>query len=102
MAFFLGKFIYLMDACEDMEKDKKAGRYNVFLEKGRILPEDLEYEILNILNSMMSECARAFERLPILEYADILRNILYSGIWTKYEVRKKMKEEKEASHEKSL
>ena len=26
-----------------------------------------------------------FERLPILLHADILRNILYSGVWSKYE-----------------
>ena len=102
MAFFLGKFIYLMDACEDMEKDQKAGRYNVFLVRNENSGDDLEYDILNVLNSMMSECAKAFERLPILEYAEILRNILYSGIWTRYEVRKKRLEEKGASNEKSL
>ena len=30
MAFFLGKFVYLMDAYEDLEKDKKNGNYNPF------------------------------------------------------------------------
>lgn len=28
MGFFLGKFIYIMDAYEDLEKDKKEGSYN--------------------------------------------------------------------------
>lgn len=28
MGFFLGKFIYLMDAYEDVEKDRKKGQYN--------------------------------------------------------------------------
>ena len=36
-------------------------------------------------DSMISECAKSFERLPILLHADILRNILYSGVWSKYE-----------------
>ena len=47
---------------------------------------------------MMSECAKSFERLPILLHADILRNILYSGVWSKYEyiqLKEKKKENKE-------
>lgn len=39
----------------------------------------------DIMMLMMAECSRAFERLPILENVDILRNILYSGVWVKYE-----------------
>ena len=35
---------------------------------------------------MMSECSKAFEQLPIVENTDILRNILYSGVWCKYEL----------------
>ena len=39
---------------------------------------------------MMSECCKEFERLPILENVEILRNILYSGVWGRYEaVREK-------------
>ena len=36
---------------------------------------------------MMSECARAFERLPIVKDAEILRNIIYAGVWTKFSER---------------
>ena len=50
----------------------------------------------------MAECSRAFEQLPIIKYGDILRNILYSGVWTRYEMvkqkrRKKQEEEYEGS-----
>ena len=45
---------------------------------------------------MAAECAREFEKLPILMDAEILRNILYSGLWSKYEmIQKNYKEEKE-------
>lgn len=83
MGFFLGKFIYLMDAYEDMEEDKKSGGYNPWL----TLPQDefLEDSCLQILTMMISEASKAFETLPILLHADILRNILYSGVWSKYE-----------------
>ncbi len=34
--------------------------------------------------SELAGCARAFERLPILANAELLRNIIYSGVWTKF------------------
>lgn len=34
----------------------------------------------------ISEAAKAFERLPILKYSSIIRNILYSGVWNYYDV----------------
>ena len=34
---------------------------------------------------MIAECSREFEKLPILTHAEILRNILYSGVWCRYE-----------------
>ena len=42
---------------------------------------------------MISEATLAFERLPIIENATIIRNILYSGVWTKYEMIKKKRME---------
>ena len=56
-----------------------------------------------LLTSMMSECAKSVERLPILLHADILRNILYSGVWSRYEylqLRKKKLEEKKTKRKK--
>ena len=40
---------------------------------------------------MTAEASRAFEKLPILENVDILRNILYAGIWGKIRNAKKRK-----------
>lgn len=76
IGFYLGKYIYLKDAWEDREKDQKSGSYNPFLlEPGR------ERSAEEVLKPQAAAAAAAFERLPILEYADILRNILYAGIW---------------------
>ena len=84
MGFYLGKFIYLMDALDDREKDAKRGNYNLFAPDGAIWGTDREREIEAILTDMMAKAARAFERLPVIEHAEILRNILYSGVWCKY------------------
>ena len=37
-----------------------------------------------IFDLLLAACARGFERLPCVEDADLLRNILYSGVWLKY------------------
>ncbi len=94
LGFYLGKFIYLMDAFEDMEKDHKKGNYNPFLlSRGQIKNVDLAEHSLNM---MAAGAAEYFERLPLVENVEILRNILYAGIWGKFEkVRaKREKEEK--------
>lgn len=85
LGFYMGKFIYLMDAYEDFEKDLKNKVYNPLMGLTEENQEDFETFCKLMLTSMMSECAKSFERLPILLHADILRNVLYSGVWTKYE-----------------
>lgn len=104
MGFYLGKFVYLMDALEDVEKDRRHGSYNVFAGGGELWENAGGEEIRAILMSMMAESARAFERLPVLEYAGIIRNILYSGVWSKYMLLKELdaeKKEKKNKREKS-
>lgn len=98
MGFYLGKFIYLMDAWEDMEKDEKSGNYNVFLYKKEeaASEEEFEKEADTVLSMMMAECCRAFEKLPIIENVEILRNILYSGVWCRYEMVRRKRKEKDA------
>ena len=86
------KFIYLLDAYEDIEQDLKKGTYNPL--KKRYEEPGFEEECRQILTMMMSECCKEFEQLPILQNVDILRNILYSGVWCRYEIvrKKRMKD----------
>lgn len=82
MGMSLGKFIYLMDAYEDLPGDRKKGRYNPL--QGMAAGPGFEAACHRMLTALMAQCAAAFERLPILQDADILRNILYSGVWVRY------------------
>ena len=79
----MGRFIYRMDAYEDIEKDRKKGNYNPW--KPIAQEKDFDDRVRQILMMEAAEASRQFEKLPIIEYVDILRNILYSGIWTKYD-----------------
>ena len=82
VGFYLGKFIYLLDAYKDLAKDRKRGKYNVWAHYAD--RKDFEALVENTLTMMMAEAARYFERLPIVQDADILRNVLYSGVWQKF------------------
>lgn len=79
----LGHFIYWMDAYEDLPKDEKKKSYNPFLPYAK--EPDFEDRVAELLKSALGDCALILERLPLVEHLDILRNILYSGIWSKYE-----------------
>lgn len=83
IGFMLGKFVYILDAYDDVEKDKKKGNFNPFIKKAE--NPGFDEWIRDILTLTASACAAEFEKLPIIENVEILRNILYSGIWTRYE-----------------
>lgn len=86
LGYCLGKFIYLLDAYEDIEEDIKKNRYNPL--KNSFDMPDFEEKCRCILTMLMADCCKEFEQLPILENVGILRNILYSGVWCRYEAVK--------------
>ena len=93
----MGKFIYLMDAYEDIEDDIKEHRYNPLIKK--FDDPDFEEEVKTILTMMMAECSKSFEWLPIVDNTEILRNILYSGVWRRYEMVKNKRQQQENKKE---
>ncbi len=80
----LGRFIYMADAYDDYNKDIKTGSYNPFV---RLLNENPGKSLKSIGEKILTNCASLaavrYERLPVDKNMDILRNILYSGIWVK-------------------
>lgn len=110
IGFYLGKYIYILDAYDDMEKDRKHNSYNPLLQEQKnnecatqatlMLRENLDEECRRILTMMMAECTKEFEKLPCLLDIDILRNILYDGVWTKFdEIQKERNKRKEQDHD---
>jgi hypothetical protein len=87
--YHLGRFIYLMDATMDYGKDLKTGNYNPLRSMGK-KPDEME----NLLNMTIGDATREFEKLPLVQDAHLLRNILYGGVWQKYYARKDRKEQR--------
>ncbi len=93
--FYLGKFIYILDAYDDLEKDRSSGCYNPFMNSCDDM-DALDEKVKGLLLMMMSEACREFEVLPIIRYESILRNILYSGVWSRYQsIRDRRRKEQE-------
>ena len=90
MGMALGRFIYLLDAAVDYDKDKRKGKYNPYLAMGtgKDWPRWEEYLILT-----MGRCTASYEMLPLVQDKDILDNILYSGVWVNNGEKRKEKEE---------
>ncbi len=95
MAGSLGRFIYIMDAVMDLDKDIRKGSFNPLIPLRNDGRDDGHFrELLTIL---LGECTMAFDRLPLVENTDIMRNILCSGVWSRFEqaqARKRKKAEK--------
>ena len=88
----LGRFIYVLDAYADFDEDIKKGRYNP-------LSSNADESILKVLMGEVAECC---DRLPIVLDTDIIENIIYSGVWIRYNAEKEKKRKGEAKDERSV
>ena len=84
MGCALGRFLYLLDAALDYDKDKRKGKYNPFLamNMGKNWRKWEEYLVLT-----MGRCTAHYEKLPLVQDKALLDNILYSGVWCSYRKR---------------
>lgn len=84
----VGKWIYLVDAADDYEKDKKKGRYNPFLFYDEGLDDSGKEALREALNEYLADAERALDLIddyPAPELREILKNLLYSGLPQKAE-----------------
>lgn len=78
----LGRFIYLLDAVVDLEKDSGKGSYNVF--SSRVGMEDNEDYFRSILKIYLGDAVSTMNMLPIDRDKDIIDNILCLGVWAEF------------------
>ena len=86
--YLLGRWVYLMDALDDLEDDAKRRCYNPFLERWDVGPQGPDdrqkTEIIaygrGMLNVTVAELGVTYELLELKRYKPILDNILYLGL----------------------
>ena len=78
----LGRFLYIMDACMDLDGDTFYDRYNPFR---RYYGLDNAARFRDILRMLLADCARELDRLPLVQDAGILQNIVCVGLWTEFD-----------------
>ena len=97
----IGKFIYLIDALDDLEKDVKKKSYNPFYEKYGDNFEELINSAEFVLTFTLSKAAEEFEKLKIYKNYEIIKNIVYLGLRSKLDyILQKYKKSKDIEKEK--
>lgn len=106
LGYNLGRWIYIIDAYDDLEEDMKKRKFNAInkaFNEGNLPYEEFvnlirERVELNLILSADS-CLRALDNLPLAKNQELLYNILQLGLMEKMERIKMRSEEK---NEKSL
>ena len=81
MGYNLGRWLYIIDAADDLKKDIKEGGYNVFAQKyGYADHPDFRREAEFNLFFSLAKASEAYQKLPLLKNKGILDNIIYLGL----------------------
>ncbi len=93
MGAALGRFLYIADAAMDLDRDTALNRYNPFRRRyGR--PDNGAF-FESVLRMLLSDSLQAFDRLPLVSDAGILKNILCAGLWTEFDKKYKTDKDKD-------
>ena len=86
LGYMLGRWVYLVDAADDLKDDIKSGSFNPFKVKfpTRESAESKEFSdyAAGILNMTAGEAAAVFENLTFYRFKDIIENVIYDGIYS--------------------
>ncbi len=78
--YFLGKWIYLLDAANDFEDDKKHKSFNPYVIKYRDSKNEHIEEIRQSLDNCLSEALLSYRLMDIKRFDRIMKNVLYYGL----------------------
>lgn len=104
LGYNLGKWIYIIDAYDDLYQDMKKNKFNPLekvynlnnLDFNNFRPEIAD-NVDFILTSCASSCLANLDKLPITKNEDLLQNILQLGLMEKMNTVYKRSEENEKS-----
>ena len=85
LGYMVGRYVYILDAADDLEDDLKSGSFNPFrAEYGNIEDEKIKKEfaerVRGMLNLTQSNALEALDSLEKNRFGDILENIVFDGL----------------------
>ena len=80
LLYHVGRWIYLLDAWDDLEEDRRAGQYNPILKRFPDRAQDHREEIERTLLHSRNLAVSAYALLDGGDWSGILENILYLGL----------------------
>ena len=83
IGFNIGKYIYILDAYEDLEEDYKKGRYNPFIEYINNKNE-LKLKVDRLISISLGLLSSSIDNLKLQLNRGIIENIVYSGVYLRY------------------
>ncbi len=100
--YCLGRWVYLIDAVDDLADDLKGGQYNPYALAKGLRVDDVERiracreYAAHTLNACLAECIAAYNLLDVRRFDGILRNILEEGMPA---IQKRVIFEEDKTHE---
>ncbi len=88
LTYAIGKWIYLIDALDDYDKDVKKQNFNVFYNSFKCkdystLINNFEKDIIFIFSTIFIQISENYSKIPMQYNTDLINNILTRGIPTK-------------------
>lgn len=88
LGYQMGRWVYLIDAADDLPEDIEEGNYNPFLERfgyedtmdKEEFAKSIRDHVERILVSCLSDMSRSAGLLAIKRHNDIINNVLYLGL----------------------
>lgn len=77
--YLVGRWVYLMDALDDMKDDKKNNSYNVFNNINKNEKDSRDYAV-GVINLTAGQLVRQFEGMKPARFSEIMENIVYDGL----------------------
>ena len=84
IGFNIGKYIYLLDAYEDLDKDYKNGSYNPFIDYID-KKEELKLRVDKLISMSLGMVGKGIDNLNLKMNTSIIENIVYSGVYLRYQ-----------------
>ncbi len=102
--YFLGRWVYIIDASDDFDKDRKKGRFNPIVNKFKDIDNaSLENEKVRtccneLLNQTMAQLIAAYNLMALSNFNSIIDNIINKGM---PEMQRKVIFDRESNHKNS-